>query len=371
MKKIICFFLTAILATALVAQEKFVNNTLKELDAVTDKISLSLIRIWNDEDVDDENQFFRLPGDVKIGNDGLVYILDSGNNRIQVFDTSANYIRTIGRGGQGPGDFANPFSLALDKNNNLVVADYNNQRIQVFNKAGQYLSSFKTTGTTPSLIAVTPKKEIVLFGYSAPSKSRLLLTYYDYSGNEIRKIGKTHDTSRDQNESISFALDSDANVLMSFWATPYYRKYAPDGTSLMIVTYQTPLKEATVAPPKSPQGIPLVTRKKKKEMVSPSISVDQLGRVYLVVATRSRKKEEIYYLVGDGAGAMRRCPDRIDVEDTDRFRLLVFSPEGKVIASKQLNVFCEKIYVHGDELFIVDTYMGMKIHQYKMSFTNN
>ncbi|MCP4213395.1 MAG: hypothetical protein GY765_02010, partial [bacterium] len=48
----------------------------------------------------------------------------------------------------------------------------------------------------------------------------------------------------------------------------------------------------------------------------------------------------------------------------------VFSPEGKVIASKQLNVFCDKIYVHGDQLFIVDTYMGMKIHQYKMSFTD-
>ncbi|MCP4218008.1 MAG: 6-bladed beta-propeller [bacterium] len=372
MKKTIFSLLVVILSTALVPQEKFVKNTLKELEAVKDKINLSLIRVWNDEEVDDENQFFRLPTDIKIGNDNLIYILDSGNNRIQAFDGSANYIRTIGRRGRGPGDMVNPSSVVLDKDNKIVVADTDNQRIQVFNRAGQYISSFKTTGLLPSWISVTPKKEIIQYGYGRLEKNRLLLTYYDYSGKKLRMIGKTHDTKREQSESAYFALDDDSNVLMCFRVTPYYRKYAPDGTSLMIVTFQTPHKsDPTIEPPKVPQGVPRITRKNGMDIVSISISVDKSGRVYLVISNRPKSKKEIYYLVSDGPGQMRRWPAKMEVEDTDMFSLLVFSPEGKVIASKQLNVFCDKIYVHGDQLFIVDTYMGMKIHQYKMSFTNN
>ncbi|MCP4218009.1 MAG: 6-bladed beta-propeller, partial [bacterium] len=295
MKKTIFFLLVVILSTALVPQEKFVKNSLKELEAVKDKISLSLIRVWNDEDVDDENQFFRLPTDIKIGNDNLVYILDSGNNRIQVFDGSANYIRTIGQRGQGPADMANPYSVVLDKDNNIVVADTDNRRIQVFNQAGQYLSSFKTTGTAPFLIAVTAKKEIILYGHGRLEENRLLLTYCDYSGKKLRMIGKTHDTKRVQSEAASFALDNESNVLMCFELTPYYRKYSPDGTSLMIVSFQTNHEDASVVdPPQVPQEAPRITRKKKLDIISfciVSISVDKSGRVYLVISNRPKSKK--------------------------------------------------------------------------------
>lgn len=67
---------------------------------------------------------------------------------------------------------------------------------------------------------------------------------------------------------------------------------------------------------------------------------------------------------------MRRYPKGPLPEKIDRFRLLVFSPAGKIIAARKLDVFCDSIYVYGTSLFIIDTYMGMKIFEYKMSFDN-
>jgi hypothetical protein len=109
---------------------------------------------------------------------------------------------------------------------------------------------------------------------------------------------------------------------------------------------------------------------KMKTNASAGISVDQQGRVYLVTTTRQRNKKEKFFLVINRHGVLRVAGKKNDSDNTDRFRLLVFNSAGKVIAAKQLDVFCDRIYVHEDTLFIIDSYMGMKIYEYKVSFEN-
>ena len=86
-----------------------------------------------------------------------VYVSDSGNNRIQVFNSTGGYLREFGSAGTGDGQFDLTGGIALYSNNNnnniiIYVADTNNNRIQVFDSNGTYITQFgadDTTGNTP------------------------------------------------------------------------------------------------------------------------------------------------------------------------------------------------------------------------------
>ncbi|NOX64574.1 MAG: 6-bladed beta-propeller [Chlorobi bacterium] len=77
---------------------------------------------------------------------GLIYISETANHRVVVFDDKGNFLRTIGERGEEEGNFNFPTFLTLDKNENLLVVDAMNFRIQVFNKDGNYLRSFGEAG---------------------------------------------------------------------------------------------------------------------------------------------------------------------------------------------------------------------------------
>jgi DNA-binding beta-propeller fold protein YncE len=80
-----------------------------------------------------------LPRDVAIGADGLLYVVDGGNFRIQVFDGEGKFLRTFGGIGRRSGQFARPKEIAADTDGNLYVVDTAFGNVQIFNPEGQLL----------------------------------------------------------------------------------------------------------------------------------------------------------------------------------------------------------------------------------------
>ena len=70
------------------------------------------------------------PTRLAIGRNGVIYVVDHGNSRIEVFAPDGSYISEWGSPGSGPGQFRNPIGIAIDANDNIYVADTNNSRIQ-------------------------------------------------------------------------------------------------------------------------------------------------------------------------------------------------------------------------------------------------
>jgi sugar lactone lactonase YvrE len=70
------------------------------------------------------------PYDVRVDEQGRQYVCEFGNSRIQVFDANDRPLEIIGQAGSAPGEFANPWSIALDSKGNLYVADSQNHRVQ-------------------------------------------------------------------------------------------------------------------------------------------------------------------------------------------------------------------------------------------------
>lgn len=70
------------------------------------------------------------PYDVRIDGEGFQYVCEFGNSRIQIFDREFQPVEIIGGPGSGLGEFSNPWALALDSRGNLWVADSGNHRLQ-------------------------------------------------------------------------------------------------------------------------------------------------------------------------------------------------------------------------------------------------
>ncbi len=87
-----------------------------------------------------ENLFFERPSSVVCDQDENIYVLDSDANNIKKFDSRGRFIKTIGREGQGPGEFSNPYYLAYTKDR-LVVWDLMNRRLCAFTPEGKFIKS--------------------------------------------------------------------------------------------------------------------------------------------------------------------------------------------------------------------------------------
>lgn len=94
---------------------------------------------------------FRSPGKLDFDTSGRLYVLDVGNNRVQVLDpASGKGLRAFGAKGSAPGQLNQPESMCIDPHTNLVyVVDTGNFRVQAYDLAGRYRFGWGRPGVGP------------------------------------------------------------------------------------------------------------------------------------------------------------------------------------------------------------------------------
>ena len=92
---------------------------------------------------------FARPTNVAVDSNGKVYVSDTINNRIQIFDADGDFLSMFGRPGDGPGFFGRPKGLAVDRDGHVWVADTSMDRVQVFDHEGRLAAYFGIHGTLP------------------------------------------------------------------------------------------------------------------------------------------------------------------------------------------------------------------------------
>ena len=114
------------------------------------------------------NGKFNTPSDIAVDSNDRILVADTNNHRIQVFNSAGVYQSQFGSNGPGNGEFANPSGIAVDSNDRIIIADTGNFRVQVFNSAGVYQSQFGSNGpgngqfSLPSGIAVDSNDRILV-----------------------------------------------------------------------------------------------------------------------------------------------------------------------------------------------------------------
>jgi len=84
-------------------------------------------------------------GDLSTGI-GNIFVTDTGNNRVQVFDNDGDFMFQFGGFGSSAGKFNEPAGIAVDFNIRMYVVDKENSRVQKFDVRGNYISEFGSFG---------------------------------------------------------------------------------------------------------------------------------------------------------------------------------------------------------------------------------
>ena len=90
------------------------------------------------------------PNDVLAAPNGDIFVADghpaNGNNRIVKYSSDGRYLMEWGETGSNPGEFRTPHALAMDDDGLLYVGDRSNRRIQVFEQDGTFVRDFYNMG---------------------------------------------------------------------------------------------------------------------------------------------------------------------------------------------------------------------------------
>jgi uncharacterized protein (TIGR03663 family) len=139
---------------------------------------------------DTEQGIFWGPRSLAINDQGEVYVTDTGNKRVQVFDLQGNFKRMFGGEGSGPGQFREEVGITLDKDGNVWVADTWNSRVQKLDPDGKPLLQVQVPpGWESQNVANKPYLAIDGSGriiVSFPEQGRLVVL--DQNGSTVKDV---------------------------------------------------------------------------------------------------------------------------------------------------------------------------------------
>jgi len=106
-----------------------------------DRNSLEMLRSFPKEAETGDEAWLYNPVNLSVAGDSI-YVTDFGHSRIKVYDTSGNYLASVGSYGKNFGQFVRPKGISTDRERNLYVVDAGFQNVQLFNGEGQLLLFF-------------------------------------------------------------------------------------------------------------------------------------------------------------------------------------------------------------------------------------
>jgi DNA-binding beta-propeller fold protein YncE len=193
--------------------------------------------LWS---IDGETTMLKVPSDLATDAQGNLYVVDAGNNRIQVFDPEGHSVRMWGKSGSGEGEFkflrANGDAIGaitVDSQGSVYVADNANQRIQKFDHEGNFLMQWGSQGTgdgqflSPIGIAVDRQGNVYVI-----DDARDDIQKFDAAGTFQMKWGNHGIRDGQFNYTGRLAIDPQGNIYVADFANHRVQKFNDQGAFL-------------------------------------------------------------------------------------------------------------------------------------------
>ncbi|MGQ9594926.1 MAG: flippase activity-associated protein Agl23 [Anaerolineae bacterium] len=165
---------------------------------------------------------FRDPRNLAVDAEGNLYVLDTGNHRVQVFTANGQFLREWGGEGVTPGHFKEPWGIAVAPDGTVYVADTWNHRIQKFTAEGQFLAQWGQFGSTdgqlgdpailwgPRTIAFDPEGNLLV----ADTGNKRILKFSP-DGEFLGQWGGYGVEAGQYDEPVGLAVDAEGNVYVA------------------------------------------------------------------------------------------------------------------------------------------------------------
>lgn len=142
------------------------------------------------EDVD-ENYMFTRVSDIEVDEEGNIYVFDSRECRIQLYDKNGKYLKTIGRKGEGPGEFQRASRMTLDAKGKLYVNEY--KKIIIFGEEGTFEKNVNTDFRLSSYLVTKEEKFLGWSFIRTEEGSTLDVILIDSNGKRIDTVASFPD----------------------------------------------------------------------------------------------------------------------------------------------------------------------------------
>ncbi len=189
---------------------------------------------------------FSRPMGVAFGLNGMIYVADTGNNRVCVFDSGGSFMFEFGtfgpvkprrgvRGPWRPGMLNYPVGIDVDSDGTVYVADFRNDQIQAFSSDGEPLRAFpdprKPTGRGSSGqagqgIAVT---DVAVRSGKVYATDTYQVLVFDLEGKLLLQFGKPGSGPGDLDHPNGVTADDDGSIYVSDSNHARVTAFGPDG----------------------------------------------------------------------------------------------------------------------------------------------
>lgn len=286
----------------------------------------------------EESAILIRPGGLAIGGENI-YVLDSEDGCVRLFDLRGNYLGSIGRPGKGPGEFNRPEELCLDvTNNRVVVADTENRRVQFLDTAGRLKESLNLIYPPTAVAMVSDRLYILAFpGNALVMKKEPLIKVYDA---ELEPAGGFCQPV----QAGDLTLNLLANTLL----------IKTDKAGQLVVAHQFAINEVQVFDRQDKLKKRFEILFKGTELARPGLDIkirhneDLLKIAYLVSDLAFDSANNYYFL----AGISGRQPDGEPEKGREIYK---YSPQGKYLGTILLPVAARLIaFSPDDALYLID-----------------
>lgn len=169
------------------------------------KLAISLEReLVLGDDIDVEEFMFEQLIDSDVDENGNMYLLDFKACHVLLFDKNGKLLNTIGRKGQGPGEFTYPMSISVVGPDTFFVAQANPNRFTFFNFQGEHIKDF-------TLVFAGTFTKARLF-----SPGKLIYSKSEFSMNDDKTFMKLSLNTRDigkENDAVFFETEKEMDFM--------------------------------------------------------------------------------------------------------------------------------------------------------------
>ena len=296
MKRIVYKIVVALLFVMVVSGcNKNGNNVfLEKVGEISGKTVNSLGRIAN----------------IKIGNNGDIYILDVSDNKITVLDSTGRYKFSFGKKGNAPGEMLAPRQMGIGNDNHIFISDIYAHRIDIFDSTGKYVN-FIGNVNNPTLVVT---KDMVII---PNSDGKQLLGFYDYSGKLLYKGGektalspkKTAECGSKYDRIHAMAIRGDT-IYLSFEYNYIIGKYDMKGNRISEIV---PPKKIRDIPPAKVSGSSFTVNYMPFSLLMTSNGYILHWVYENKIKTQDRKKPHYYFycdIFGQNGKFLKRIPGK-------------------------------------------------------------
>ena len=157
-----------------------------------------------------KNGQFDYPRGLAFNNNKLLYVVDSGNYRVQVFQQDDTFAFSFGNRWSNPAQFQNPGRIAIDlNNNNVLVTDFYANCVHVFTHRGQIIQTINSD--SPFAITISPTGYLITGYHTDDNRIRVWSPTYQL----INQFGKKGSKQGEFNNILGMAIDSRGTIYVA------------------------------------------------------------------------------------------------------------------------------------------------------------